>query len=740
MYVGEPAVMPPVIVDTLPQREADLRAAFGSSEPGTDEQTLDELRKCLDEVVAAAVARDAAAFRAKIDVDRFMLEAKKTGLIQGLTRELEEAYAQYFRDGSLSFPGPWVRHAIVRVKALEEQPTSVVVYAYAWDKSQYAVEARLWMTRSPSGWMVYDWEVIPFGPRRSFEVAVQIQRSSDPRLEEHYQITLDISNADEKRNAGDLVAGGEILKRAEARSRVPELADRQQVQLAYAWWRQGRNRECLRCARQVVRPAAVPGVLYMQAVMYQELRSLRRALDFGQKYEQATGGGPQIWELLANVHRSLGESDKAAEYWKKLLRYDPDNVTILQSLAGSLGEHDANLIVECLKKTSQPAESAAGIAERLVYSGAPDVLRAVSDFVAGLEPESARAAYLQGLVAQADENHAEAAAFFKIAFLRDADEELHKSCVERFLNAMLAADKLVAGYEQAPDALEAFQHLLSGNEDDGSGLTLPQRKALIDAHRQKHPDDPQLHYQAAQVLEEEEDYDGALRELTTAGDQAANDNDRAQFRRAIVALLHQAGRDVAAYQTIPPADETFRQLVQLHRWNERPEDVVRLKELHQLHQAANPQDGWLELCAALIQIRGKNPAEPCQHARREFDSASDESLKSQYQWLVVDLALKAPDFAAAFRVFADSDEALATLGQRCWNANEWDKLDALLEWSLKDRPHPSPEWHHLKVVAAWNKRDYAAVIQGLEGLSQSPGPGSPSGKSNALTIGMCAAC
>src|SRR5260370_245514 len=153
-------------------------------------------------------------------------------------------------------------------------------------------------------------------------------------------------------------------------------------------------------------------------------------------------------------------------------------------------------------------------------------------------------------------------------------------------------------------------------------------------------------------MREENDLEGAARELALAL-ELADDDDRAGCRWTLVSVLHDAGRDLEAYQTIAPAGETFRDLVQLNRWNETPGDLDRLKELHRLHEAGQPGDGLLDFCAAIVQRREKNTAEALRLARRGYDQTNDASLKSQCQWLVVELGLEQGDFDTASDVFAN---------------------------------------------------------------------------------------
>ena len=61
---GEPAEMPPVSVETLPQRRPTCKPPF-EHRTGTDPQTLSELRSSLDGLVASANEWDLPAFRAQ---------------------------------------------------------------------------------------------------------------------------------------------------------------------------------------------------------------------------------------------------------------------------------------------------------------------------------------------------------------------------------------------------------------------------------------------------------------------------------------------------------------------------------------------------------------------------------------------------------------------------------------------------------------------------------------------------
>jgi hypothetical protein len=722
---GLPAAMPPVAVETLEEKQADLRAGFGSDAPAVDAATKQEFQAYFDKVLAAVEGDNWLEYVNLVDLERFMREIKKTGLVRGMTRKEEWAQLEKNRLEPPGLAFTWKRMAIANAKMLDPGKQEAVVYVFLWNSTDFALEYRVWLARWREGWKAYDWEFVPYGFRSSYEKAACIKGARDPRLLDYFAARRDITSADQKEDAGDNAAAVKLLQQAEARARLPELADRQLIELGYAWWRAGRAHDGLRCASAVNRPGAVPGALFLQATLYDDLRQYRRATDFARRYEQAAGGGPAVWQLLAGIHQRQGDRAQAARYWRKLLEFDSENVATLHSFAAQLEPGESQMLIDALQKTKRPADLAVELAERLAWTGDSPVMQALSEFVAGREPDSGRAAFLAGLAVENDGDLAAAAGFFKTAWQRETDADRKTRYATKFLDAMTADNQALAGYQQAPDPEAAFAHLFSDDEDEMSSLTPAVQQALIEAHRLKFPDSPKLHLHSGRLLQEAGDDEGAEREFRAAIAGAKDDDDRQQGRSALVDMLRQAGRGIEAYQTVPPPGDTFRQLVQAERWSEGTEELDVLKELHRLHLAAHPGDGWLELCAALIQQREKNASEAQRLALHGFDHATNPALKNDFQWLALDVATSEGDFAAAGRVFANPEEALERLGQRFVSQGEWDRLKALLDWHRTTHGDQSPAWRRLTVVYAWNRNDYARVTDALDAAAQS----SPQGRS-----------
>jgi tetratricopeptide (TPR) repeat protein len=711
------ASLPPVKIESAAQRQADFRAAFDSPDPGVDEKVLASLRTHFDEVIEAMKTDDAPRFRRNFMARRFMVEVERTGLVQDLTVADEQAYIDDFQNRWIELPGDWTRYRIVHVKP---NVFDFVVTVCFWDEDNDVSELRYWITAAVAELKCFDWEEIGFGVRESLEAAVHIKHKDDPRFTDYLQIERDLDQLGELLDQGRQADARALLKQTETRWRPPELLDMRQTTLAFYWQTLGNERESLRCARGVREPDRTPRAFQAQGLAFQGLGADRQALEMIKRYEAATGSGPRTCELRAGLHERLGEMAQAAESWQKLLRFDPENIEALASLANLLDESNVHTIVERLRVTSHPARNATQIAGRLVSAGNIKVLRALAEFVTELDGDSAGAAFVQGLCAQADGEPAVAAAHFKTAFERETDPQTHENYVTRFLDAMLAADQAVEGYERAPDPEAAFEHLLAGDDEDESTLKLADRRALIEAHRRRQPDDPRIPFYAGLLLRDENDLEGATRELAAALQQA-DDDDREEVRWVLVSAMHDAGRDVQAYQSIAPADGTFRELVQFYRWGDGTDDADRLKELHRLHEAAHPDDRWLDYCAALVCRCEKNIGEALHLARQGYDRADDEGLKNQFQRLVVELATPNADFSTAYPMFGNRDTALTQLGQRIASTSDWDQLDSLLTWHLENGGDRSPAWWSRKIQLSWNKRDFEGVVLGFEELQKSPG-------------------
>ncbi len=703
-----PVVLPAPETETFEQRRTDVQAGFGAAQSDAAPAVLSAVNGYFDKLIEATRNNDEVRFRSLIDARRFMDEVKKRGVLTQLNQSDEVSMIKDFETNWLSIPVQWIRYRVASVRTLNSG-RDAVAYVYFWDESQSTSEVRFWLTRSGSTWKGYDWETLEFGTRESLIAAAFTRYADQPISSEHMRAIGEIREAYQQFGDGKQEAAAKLLAQAEQRKSVPELADNLRVQLAYGWRNIGEPRNCLLTARKIRSPGLAAGALFAQAAVYEQYGLHRRALEFARQYDDAIGGGPACCELLADIYDSLGNSQAAIECRQKLLRFDPDNAGALTSLALAASEADRQLVVDLVRQTSEPVERAAGLVVQVASGGDPTVARALADYVIQTDPGSARAAAVEAHLAAAQEEHEQAAAFFKTAWERAADEQ-REHYVDLFLDSKASAGKPVEGYEQAPDATAAFRHFVSGG-DEGDEAALPpdQLRALFEAHRLKHPDDPWLHYHGGRLFQQEQDYTAAEREFRAAIEHAEEDEDE-PFREALLALLDDAGRCLEAYADVMPPDQAFRLLVQRRRWSQSACD---LQELLKRHAAVHPDDPWLDSCAAMVQKVAGNIAEALRLATHGYEATDDESIKGHYRGQAIDLALEADDFAAVYKIISNPDEALRTLAQRARRGDARQRVQSVLQQHVKERPI-TPLWRMLQVEQQWNDRDYAGVISTIE--------------------------
>ncbi|MBI3863710.1 MAG: hypothetical protein HY290_17610 [Planctomycetia bacterium] len=700
-------VMPPAEYESIEQRRADLKAGFGADQPQVDPATLAGVTSFFERVVQATRDSDEVKFRALVDGRRFMDEVKKRGVLKELTEFSESYLISDFQNRWISIPGSWTRFHIANVK-LAGNGNDAVVYVYFWDETQWIFEVRFWITRTGIDWRAYDWEVLEYGIRVSLEAAVYTQYG-EHEAAEHLKALGELHEAYELFNKGDAKAAVGKMNQAEKRVPIPELADNLAVQSAYTWRSLGKPRSALAAARRVRVPGIAAGALHAQASVYREYGLYRRALEFALKYEEAVGGGPGSDDLLAALNDSLDNRQSAFECRTRLLRIDPDNAGALTSLALAADESQRQIVIELVQRTSQPADRAAGLVTSVASGGDLAVARALVEFLVQAEPDSARAALAQGRMASAEGEFERAAGFYRTALERNHDDESREEYLSAYLDAMTAAGKAREAYEQSPDQKAAFRHLVggTGDDDDRDDSNLPPEtlRALCDAHRASHANDPWLHYQDGLNFERESNTEAAEREFRAAiehGEEA----ELPLFRGALFSLLDQAGRTLDAYTGVFPADESFPRLVQIHRWKHVAGD---LEEVCRRHRETHPGDPWLDSCAAILQQKAGNSHEALRLARHGYEAAADDSIKLQYRWQVVDLAIEAGDLEAVYQVAETADEALRILTRHAQNPDSKLTMQSILDQHRKTRPITSL-WKALQAQEQWKLRDFQGVV------------------------------
>lgn len=226
--------------------------------------------------------------------------------------------------------------------------------------------------------------------------------------------------------------------------------------------------------------------------------------------------------------------------------------------------------------------------------------------VCRLDPANSSLPRLDARAALMEGRHEQAAAALLELLKKEKDKEQRQEFLVLYLDSMSAADKVLEGYQSAPDAEAAFMYLTGGDEEEGA-VDPDQLKRLLELHRRRAPQDPWGAYQAALQLQGEGKHDAALEELRKAAalvkktpDEDGEAGVAQSIRYQQIVTVQEAGRGMEAYDSIPPADETFRTLADAYQRDEsQTEDLLALIARHRV---VRPRDPWLDYYTAVVDM------------------------------------------------------------------------------------------------------------------------------------------
>ncbi len=155
--------------------------------------------------------------------------------------------------------------------------------------------------------------------------------------------------------------------------------------------------------------------------------------------------------------------------------------------------------------------------------------------------------------------HEEAVKLFAAALADEGDKERAGRLTGAFLSEMRRQGRVLEAYRAAPDARQAFS-VLTPDDDDELPDWMP---ALLAAHRERDPGDPELVLYDAGLLRQKKDRAGEAALLEAALARAEGD-ERERIKGALVRALARAGRLPRAVALLGPSTALRHLGYQLH--------------------------------------------------------------------------------------------------------------------------------------------------------------------------------
>jgi len=685
---------------------AQAAAAFNGDDVGVGKRDLRKVSGLFDALAKAVREDDQTAFRRLIDVDRLFEQIHQVGLTR-LNRFEAERMKMELR-GDVDPPGNWQRYDIARID-LADNGNDALVYAYLWNDED-SISSCFWITRDGDEWKLYDWELLEYGYRKSKIYAGTIANADDLRLAITDLAFEDIEQAGNAIDDYEFDEAADHLLRAQSRDVLPMFRNAVLIRIGFAWSLANRDRDSVETFRKIKPPEAAPVTFYGQAIALQGLGKYEEALETAAKYEDMLGFNPKVTMLRAELLAEMGRTEEAADRWRRLLKFDPEDVDALASLAPLLADDEKDVIVEYLDKLADPMDAIDELAVPCYWRDDTALLETLVRYEEEHLPDSPHTEYLLGLIDEIDEQYEAAAAHYRIAWEAEPDEERQNHYVENYLDAMSDGGQAVVGYENAPDPSHAFLYLAEGYEEQESLISRDDLVPLVAAHLRRTPDDPWAHYYQGVLWREDSRFDEAVEQFRMALKNADEEYLQTWWRNELAQTLLDAGHLQQAYQTLEPPADAFRSLAEhCHGW-ENYEMLVRLVELH---RAVEPHDELLDHYEALVHKREGNLAEAEQLVKRGYAAASDEDTKATYRSLWLTVRLESANPESVYRDIPDAADDFNLMANRLAVRERWPAIRRLIDAHRAVRPaDPQLVFHDVRL--AWLTDDFETVCSLLK--------------------------
>ena len=232
-----PVEMPSAEVESPDEKQRKVVAAFRAEDVGVDDATLKAIEKLFDELLEGCDGDNYDGIAATFDIDRFLLQTKKTGVIKDMTvseeSQLRESLVQSTANVSMMR-----KHSVIHVDPHAGR-REFVVYAYLWDEEYAGHEMRWWVVRNGGTFRFFDLEYLDFGMPESITEAIYQEYADDPGIDEFVKATGDIDKAMTASADGNREQAAASLRRAAGRRVFSQLADDVTLRIAYAWGTMG---------------------------------------------------------------------------------------------------------------------------------------------------------------------------------------------------------------------------------------------------------------------------------------------------------------------------------------------------------------------------------------------------------------------------------------------------------------------------------------------------------------------
>lgn len=686
--------------ETTAEKQAALRRAFDGRRHPLQDADLPEIQRLLRRVAATASREDSDEFQKLVDTGRMVRRIQGHADVEWIDWIERQVLASQIRT-DCDPPGNTQDFRVVHLERLGDE--HVRVFAYAVSEGMCGDPFQFWLVRSRDGWRLYDWERIELGWSEAAQYARLRIAANDWRYDGYEQGSEELVAADEAIDQDESDAAAEHLQAAAGHSVPNIVADFWAYLVAIRWSSVDDSEQCLAWCSRAQNPDAIPGFYTLQASHLQQTEQYEAALAAIENYERVAGFHPEVIRMKAGCLSELGRDEESLACWRQLVQFAPDGIDDLRQFADALPADRRGELLEVIPAAPQPVAVAVQLAERRGGDEDGDLLGLLHQFVASRAPGSPEALQLEGRMLQFQGDYEQAAERFRQAAEQELDPEGRAGCWSSFLQAMVDAGQVVAGYEALPDPRDAFQSLAGGIENDEAMIDYSQLPDLLAVHRRRCPDDGWLHYFAGLLADQNGDLEAAAREFA-----AADKSDDEELKVAAADqhrdLLCRQGKVLEAYRLGADAAATFRELADLCRAHD---DALGLQTLLKAHRSDVPDEPWLGYYTTVL-LQLQRQAEAAVRSLDGRTKTADEELEEALNGLRLELLLDLGRWRQAYE--ERPDEVFSQVANRLRFRGNWVELAELCKLRRQHNPEDA-DLLWLGVELAVGQRDDQRVVE-----------------------------
>lgn len=557
-----------------------------------DDERVQPLRELLEDLRVGFRDRDQERIGKRFDAVRMLREAVRSTDIKldqaQFARGLEAVRARIAEQFAKNAQFYAFERAEVKRVEFNERADQAVLYVRSWDAEGTTAKVRWWAALEGGIWRAYDFEDLSAGMRISV-LSGTIMAAAEALPANWRSIQRDallLNQAIVAAHEDDFETVASLLNRSSFADSPPPIRAAREMFLGLAAIANDDSDQALEMfahAEQLHPDLVVLG--YLRAIVYNRQEKHAEAAREARAFLEQLGGDADASVELVAALRGLDRHEEALAALRDGLDDDPSSVELLVMLAPALPAEDKREMGERFLKLRDPAESFESVCSELWDD--PDAVLAVAAAYRTLNPDDPDIAYYSADALLSKERAQEAFALLAAVLPATKDREDHDAFVSLFSTAAVAAGKTVEAYQQADDKPQMFRDL-SGDLLYEEEVDRDAFRRLVELHRTAFPEDPELFYALGELAYRDEEWKAAVDAYRRCLELDPEDPDD-RFRYSLIFALFHDGRAMEALRTVPPAGETFRQLMELgHAADPRPTE--QMAALLEEHATGHPND------------------------------------------------------------------------------------------------------------------------------------------------------